>query len=139
MIAEVFVDTNILLYSIDSDPASASKRLRAQELLLNERWGWSVQVAAEFFVNATSAKRPFRLSSVDAAALLDAWFAFPTMQITPDLMRTAIDMHQRFQISYWDGAILAAARQLGCRTVYSEDLSSGQDYDGVLVVNPFMP
>ena len=42
--AEVFVDTNVLLYTIDEDPASATKRLRAQQLLLSERWGWSVQV-----------------------------------------------------------------------------------------------
>ena len=69
MNAEVFVDTNVLLYAIDEDPASASKRQRAQQLLLSERWGWSVQVAGEFFVNATSAKRPFRLAAADAAAV----------------------------------------------------------------------
>jgi hypothetical protein len=51
MNAEVFVDTNVLLYSIDDDRARAPKRQRAQQLLLSERWGWSVQVAAEFFVN----------------------------------------------------------------------------------------
>jgi len=137
MTAEVFVDTNVLLYSIDEDPASPQKRQRAQQILLTERWGWSVQVAGEFFVNATSPKRPFRLASADAAALLETWFAYPTMQLTPDLVRTAIDIHQRFQLSYWDAAILAAAKQLGCRTVYSEDLNAGQDYDGVAVVNPF--
>lgn len=72
MTDEVFVDTNILLYSIDEDPASQEKRQRSQQILLTERWGWSVQVAAEFFVNATSPKRQFRLASADAAALLDA-------------------------------------------------------------------
>jgi predicted nucleic acid-binding protein len=40
-------------------------------------------------------------------------------------------------LSYWDAAILAAAKQMGCRAVYSEDLNAGQDYDGVTVVNPF--
>lgn len=30
MTADVFLDTNVLLYSIDEDPASAAKRLRAQ-------------------------------------------------------------------------------------------------------------
>jgi len=137
MNAEVFVDTNVLLYTIDEDPASASKRKQAQELLLSERWGWSVQVAAEFFVNATSAKRPFRLAAADAAALVETWFAFPTLELTPALFRAAIDIHQRFQLSYWDAAILAAAKQLGCHTVFSEDLNDGQNYDGVTVVNPF--
>jgi predicted nucleic acid-binding protein len=137
MSVEAFVDTNVLLYSIDEDPASAEKRQRSQQLLLTERWGWSVQVAAEFFVNATSPKRPFRLAAPDAAALLDAWFAYPVIELTPELVRAAIDVHQRFQLSYWDAAILAAARLMGCRTVYSEDLNAGQNYDGVTVINPF--
>ncbi len=42
MNAEVFVDTNVLLYTIDEDPAAAPKRQRAQQLLLSEPWGWSV-------------------------------------------------------------------------------------------------
>src|SRR5438105_15773141 len=122
MTADAFVDTNILLYTIDEDPASAQKRQRAQQLLLSERWGWSVQVAAEFFVNATSAKRPFRLPAADAAALLETWFAFPTLELTPALVRAAIDLLQRFQVSYWDAAILAAAKLMGCHTVFSEDM-----------------
>jgi predicted nucleic acid-binding protein len=137
MTAGVFVDTNVLLYSIDEDPASLQKRQRAQQILLTERWGWSVQVAAEFYVNATSPKRPFRLASADAAALLEAWFAYPILELTSDLVRAAIDVHQRFQLSYWDAAILAAAKKMGCGTVYSEDLNAGQNYDGVTVVNPF--
>lgn len=137
MNAEVFIDTNILLYTIDEDPSAASKRQLAQQLLQSERWGWSVQVAAEFFVNATSVKRPFRLAAVDAAALVEAWFSFPTLELTPALFRAALDLHQRFQVSYWDAAILAAAKQMGCHTVFSEDLDDGQNYDGVTVVNPF--
>jgi hypothetical protein len=66
MNADVFIDTNVLLDTIDEDTGSASKRQRAQQLLLSEQWDWSVQVAAEFFVNATSAKRPFRLTTADA-------------------------------------------------------------------------
>jgi predicted nucleic acid-binding protein len=137
MTATVFVDTNVLLYSIDEDPESAPKRQRSQQILMNEPWGWSVQVAAEFFVNATSPKRPFRLTSANAALLLENWFTYPIVQLTPDLVLTAIGIHQRFQVSYWDAAILAAAKEMGCTTVYSEDLSAGQTYDGVTVLNPF--
>lgn len=137
MNADVFVDTNVLLYSIDEDPANAPKRHHAQQLPLSEKWCWSVQVAAEFFVNATSAKRPFKLAAADAAALVDTWLAFPTADITPVLFRAAVDFHRRFQLSYWDAAIIAAAKQLGCGTVYSEDMNAGQNYDGVTVINPF--
>src|SRR5262245_33902179 len=122
MNAEVFVDTNVFLYSIDDEPTSAAKRDLARQLLLSERWAWSAQVAAEFFVNATSSKRKFRLSSADASAFLETWFAYPTQPVTIDLIRAAVGIHQRFQLSYWDAAIVAAAKQLGCRTVYSEDL-----------------
>ncbi|CAN5489329.1 PIN domain-containing protein [soil metagenome] len=139
MVANVFLDTNIFLYSVDEAPDAASKRAVSQQLLLTEHWAWSVQVAAEFFVNATSAKRTFRLNATDALALVDVWFAFPTIQLTPALFREGVLVSQRFQLSYWDAAILAAAKQQGCHTVFSEDLNHGQNYDGVTVVNPFLP
>ena len=40
-------------------------------------------------------------------------------------------------LSYWDAAILAAAKMLGCEAVYSEDMSHEEDYDGLRVINPF--
>ncbi|MCY3956818.1 MAG: hypothetical protein OXG65_00810 [Chloroflexi bacterium] len=61
----------------------------------------------------------------------------PIQDMTLTVFATAVAISQRFGISYWDGAILAAARALGCDAVYSEDLSSEQDYDGVRVINPF--
>ncbi len=54
-----------------------------------------------------------------------------------DTFVTTLELAHRFRISNWDAAILAAAAQMGCHIVYSEDLSHGQDYDGVLVKNPF--
>ena len=137
MNAEVFVDTNVFLYSIDDSPAASEKREVAREILRTEPWGWSVQVAAEFFVNATSNKRTFRLTTDLAESLVETWLRFPTAEITPDIVRVAMTLHRRFQTSYWDSAILAAAKQLGCHTVYSEDLNDQQNYDGVTVVNPF--
>ena len=137
MNADVFVDTNIFLYSIDDSPAAANKRDVARRILQTESWGWSVQVAAEFFVNATSPKRAFQLPVPLAASLVETWLSVPTADITPEVVRDAISLHQRYQTSYWDSAILAAASRLGCRTVYSEDMNDGQEYGGVKVVNPF--
>jgi predicted nucleic acid-binding protein len=53
-------------------------------------------------------------------------------------VRIAIEKSERFEISYWDAAILAAAEALGAETVYSEDLNAGQRYGRVRVVNPFV-
>jgi hypothetical protein len=93
------------LYTIDEEPSAATNRERAQQLILSEQWGWSLQVAAEFFVNATSPKRLFRLTTADAAALVKTWLAFPTLDITPTLFFAAVEIQQRFQLSYWDAAI----------------------------------
>jgi len=48
-----------------------------------------------------------------------------------------LDLHERFQLRYWDALIVATAKLSGCTRVLSEDLNAGQDYDGVTVVNPF--
>ena len=137
MTADVFVDTNVFLYAIDEDPQSAPKRERARSLLLTESWGWSVQIASEFFVNATSLRRQFRLGAPDAAAFVETWLAYPTAPVTADTIRRAVSMHQRHSVSYWDACVLAAASQLGCHTVFSEDMQDGQELDGLCVINPF--
>ena len=62
----------------------------------------------------------------------------PTQEITVELFHRATEIRVRFGISYWDAAILAAAKMLGCEAVYSEDLNHQQDYDGVRVINPFV-
>jgi predicted nucleic acid-binding protein len=62
----------------------------------------------------------------------------PIAPITITIFDAAVGLSARFQISYWDAAIIAAAKSLGARTVYSEDLSHGQVYDGITIVNPFL-
>ena len=57
--------------------------------------------------------------------------------MTEQVLDAALATVVRFQISYWDAAIIEAARALGCDTVLSEDLNDGQDYAGVRVLNPF--
>jgi predicted nucleic acid-binding protein len=47
-------------------------------------------------------------------------------------------IQDRYQLSFWDALIVAAAKSLGCRFLLTEDLQTDQDFDGVLVVNPFV-
>ena len=61
----------------------------------------------------------------------------PVQAVSLAVSRDGVSISRRFGLSYWDGATLAAARALGCDAVYSEDLSSEQDYDGLQVINPF--
>jgi len=62
----------------------------------------------------------------------------PFVHTDIELIRSAIEIQHRFQVSYWDAAIIAAAQRLGAKTIYSEDLSHGQHYGSVQVVNPFL-
>ena len=92
MNAEVFVDTNVFLYSISDQLEEQAKAERARELLLNERWAWSVQVAGEFFYTATSPKRPFRLPIDQAAEYVKTWLKFPTASLTPSTVLRTLEL-----------------------------------------------
>ncbi len=132
-----FVDTNVLLYAACGTPGNIEKRFRALELLAGSDLALSVQVLQEFYHQATRRSREGRLSPQQALTFLEPLRLFPMQDMTPDVFDAAVVISQRFGLSYWDSAILAAARCLGCEAVYSEDMSSGQDYDGILVINPF--
>ncbi len=138
MNAETFIDTNVFLYALSDRPEEKPKAERARELLLHENWGWSVQVAGEFYHIATSPKRQFQLPHASAMEYVKTWLNFPTASLHPATILTALQLKERFQVSYWDAAIIAAARELGCRRIYSEDFSHGQDYAGIVVTNPFL-
>jgi len=132
-----FVDTNILLYAASTDPEEGFKSQLASSILDGDDLALSVQVLQEFYVQATRSGKRDRLTHEQAGLLIESFLRFRVQDITLPLLQAALASKARFRISYWDAAILEAARALGCRTVLSEDLNHGQDYDGVKVVDPF--
>lgn len=134
MRAEFFLDTNVLLYAASDRKAERHKRDQARELLAMEGGGLSVQVQAEFYVNATT---KFKIPHNKVVGILDSLALWPVQAHTEEVFRAALQIKERYGISYWDAAIVAAAVELGCHTIYSEDLSHGQSYAGILVANPF--
>lgn len=132
-----FVDTNVLLYAISRDPEEQGKAERANAILDGGDVSLSVQVLQEFYVQATRESRADPISHEQATQLVESLLAFPVAEITTGLMLAAMTTRQRHRISYWDAAIIEAARSLGCEVVLSEDLGDGEDYDGVRVENPF--
>lgn len=134
-----FVDTNILLYSLDLEPANAGKTAIATEILTRSDLALSVQVLQEFYVQATHVRRPDALPHDIAARLIQKWLRFRIQETTVAVLQSALALKDRYQISYWDAAILAAAKSARCQQLLSEDLSHGQDYDGITVINPFLP
>lgn len=114
-----------------------AKATKAAELLGARDIMLSVQVLQEFYVQATRQAGRFRLNHDEALGLIHAWLRFRVQPVTTSLVLAATRTADRFQISYWDAAILEAARALGCEVVLSEDLDDATDYDGVRVENPF--
>jgi len=132
-----FVDTNVLLYALSTADDEREKARVAREILAGEDLGLSVQVLQEFYVQATRSTRSDRLSHEQAATLVEAFLRFPVQETTVALMRAGLETASRFGLSYWDAAIVEAARGLGCAVLLSEDMADGADYRGVRVVNPF--
>jgi predicted nucleic acid-binding protein len=132
-----FVDTNVLLYAISNDPAERDKAKRASDILADPDLALSAQVLQEFYVQATRASRPDPITHQQAARLIESFRRYSVQDVTEAIVMAALDTTRRFQLSYWDAAIIEAARTAGCPEVLSEDLSDGQDYAGVRVVNPF--
>jgi predicted nucleic acid-binding protein len=132
-----FVDSNLFVYAYDR--SAGRKRELARDLiagLWESRSGCaSVQVLQELFVNLTR-KVPRPLSAGETASLVRDISAWTIHSPGPDDVLSAIELHERAGVSFWDAMILTSARALGCGVLYSEDLNPAQSYDGVRVVNP---
>jgi predicted nucleic acid-binding protein len=133
-----FVDTNVLVYAFDP---SAKLKQAAAARLLERLWEsgtgcLSVQVLQEFFIIVT--RKVGRPLSVDEAAdrvrEFAAWKVFAPA--AADVL-AAIALHKQAQISFWDAMIVQAAAELGCETIWTEDLSDKQVLQGVRIHDPF--
>ena len=132
-----FLDTNILLYSVSSAQNERTKRETAERVLLETDNALSVQVLQEFYAQATRPTRAARLTHETAVRLIGTWLRFPVQSITVAVMSDALGIKATTGLSYWDCAIVAAAKALGCRELLSEDMAHGRDIGGVRIVNPF--
>lgn len=135
--AEVMLDSNVLVYALSDAPPERKKRNTAAALLAEQDFGTSYQVLMETWVVATR-KMAKPVAERKVAVFLDRVLAFPCVPGAADLYRQAFRLSRRYEIHPYDAAIVAAAQELGAHTLYSEDLSDGQEYDGVKVVNPFL-
>ena len=133
-----FLDTNILLYSISTAADEARKADRARQLLDLENGALSIQVLQEFYVQSTRVTRADPISHEAATGLLQSWARFDIQALDAHVFWLALEIRESHGFSYWDSAIISAARAAGCEVVYSEDLQHGQVVLGVRIVNPFV-
>lgn len=139
MSAEVFVDTNVLVYARDSGESAkhpcAMRWLR--ELWTTRRGRVSTQVLNEYFVTVTQKLKPglpCQAAWIDVEDLF-AWKPVPT---DVAVLKKTRALHDKHRLSWWDAQIVAAARLGGCRFLLTEDLQDGQDIEGIRIINPFL-
>jgi len=131
-----FIDTNIIVYA--NDARDAAKQKRAVEIVAAHIRGRSgvisTQVLQEY---AAVALTKLQKSTEEVLRQLVLLETMEVVQLSPSLVRRAIELHGLYQLSFWDACILAAAESANCDRLLSEDLATGQFYSGVRVINPF--
>jgi len=134
----IFVDTNILLYSRDaSEPQKQAIAAAKLAELWETRGGrLSIQVLNEYFVSVTRKIKP-GLSPEEAWDDIEALSAWNPLPIDMAILTRAFAVQRRDQLSWWDSMIVAAAEAAGCTRILSEDLSHDASYLGITVENPF--
>jgi predicted nucleic acid-binding protein len=134
-----FLDTNVLVYAFGVD---ARKRARAQQLVeaaLKTHDGIISSQVVQEFLNVATRKFAHPMTNDDAIRYFDQVLE-PLCVVWPDadLYRRALSVRTRFQFSFYDSLVVAAALAAGCTTLYSEDLQPGQRVDTLTVVDPFL-
>ena len=132
-----FVDTNILMYAHDSTAGVKHARAKATvEELWRARSGVvSTQVLQELCVNLRrKAGRPVDVKTT--RAIVTDYLAWDVYINTGESILEALELEERYRISFWDALVVQAAEASGASVLYSEDLSDGQVYGPVRVINP---
>lgn len=133
MIANSFVDSNVIVYSVYQNPKTEQARRCITTLVEANAMVLSAQVIAEVFVNSIRRGRPD-----SGPAITETLLAVGHIQpLDANTSRHALRLYNRFGYSFWDCQILAAAKAAGVSYLLTEDLQDGQTIEGVTIVNPF--
>jgi len=132
-----FVDTNILMYAHDTSAGAKHERARTLvEKLWRDRSGVvSTQVLQELSVNLRrKAGQPLEVKAT--REIVADYLTWQVIVNDGESILEALDLEAQYRISFWDALVLQAAQASGAEVMYSEDLSDGQMYGSVRVVNP---
>jgi predicted nucleic acid-binding protein len=139
MSARYFVDTNILVYALDASAGVKHERARALvEGLWHSRGGVvSTQVLQELSVSVRK-KAAHPLGFQATRELVSDYLAWHVVVNDGAAVLAALDIEERYKVPFWDALVIHAAQVAGAEVLYSEDLSDGQRYGDVRVVNPLV-
>jgi predicted nucleic acid-binding protein len=133
MRADRFLDTNVLIYAFSDDP----RRGPIAEQLLADGGGVSVQVLNEF---ANVCRKKLQLEWREIGARLGSVRALLSepASLTAQTHERALEVARRYKLSFYDALIVAAATEMKCKTILSEDMQAGASFAGVKIRNPFL-
>ncbi len=138
MSGKIFLDTDILIYAHDLD--AGNKHHVALEIvkdLWEKRTGiLSTQVLQEFYVNVTK-KIPNPISPLETREIIRSYICWVTRETPPMSIIRASEIEEKYHISFWDALVVVAAYEARVDKILTEDLSSGQIIEGILIENPF--
>lgn len=136
MTAPVFVDTNVFIYAIDEADRGKQQAARVwrAELWKSHRGRISFQVLQEFYAKVT---QKWPAAKEEARAEVRDLLAWKPVAVEAAIVERGWKIQDRYKLAFWDALIVAAAKQLSCSYLLTEDLQAGQEIDGVLVVDPF--
>jgi predicted nucleic acid-binding protein len=130
------LDTNVLAYAEGVN--GAERKNAALELIAAlpaNAVAVPVQVLGELF--QVLLRKASRTGAQASAAILAWRDAFPLIDTSGSVIVGAAELVSTHRLSFWDGVILAATAESGCRLLLSEDLQDGFTWNGVTVANPF--
>ena len=130
----IFLDTNVLIYAASGKRTEPRKWAISLDLFDQPHATISGQVMAEFY--AISLRKKY-LDPARASRWLDTLSMMPVVDVDAALVVEGAAMARRYQISYWDAALVAACNRCGAETLFTEDLNHGQLYGSVRAVDPF--
>jgi predicted nucleic acid-binding protein len=132
-----FFDTNVLVYA--DDKAVPAKQRIAIQLVSEHRRARtgvvSLQILQEYFVTVT---KKLHVDPTTARRKVELLAEFDVASPEVGDILAAIDLHRFHGFSFWDGLVVRAAKQAGCRVVFTEDMQNAREIDGVRIVNPFL-
>ena len=137
--AHQFVDANILVYAHDISAGARNEKAREliRRLWENKTGCLSIQVLQEFYVVVTQ-KVSNPISSTDASRIISDLSHWRIHEPAFEDLLSAIDLQQRYSLSFWDAMVVHSAARLRCQVIWSEDMSHGQVYEGIRLINPFL-
>ena len=135
--SKVFVDTNILVYTLDNYNLAKQEKCRSLLKILKDGKGGviSTQILQEFYVVCVG---KLKLDPLLVKSILHSLTNFEVVTVDTSLIEAAIDCNILTQISFWDALVVVSAERARCAKVWTEDLNHGQVLRSVTIENPFL-